>query len=157
MVGLSLRLDVLLHIGELVKVRSDDLVQKGLSIAPFPLVGLHLLIQVVLKRNRKLVFETVAPVRVFGEEFHGVVEGTLEEVLRHLEALKLVHGFFLLCALGASENQQIVLLLDAGDFMFHFLHPLVVGLLLTLVILTLELPDLLQLRLFLNLQQRLFY
>jgi len=112
---------------------------------------------VVLERNRKLVFETVAPVRVFGEEFHGVVEGTLQEVLRHLEALQLVHGLHLLLALGASDVQRLVLLLDAGDFMFHFLHPLVVSLLLTLVILTLELPDLLQLRLFLDLEQRLLY
>ena len=107
----------------------------------------------VLERHGKLVFETVAPVRVFGEEFHGVVEGAIEEVLRHLQALKLVHGLHLLFALGARDVERLVLLLDARDFTFHFLYPLVVGLLLALVILALELPDLFQLLLFLDFEQ----
>jgi hypothetical protein len=34
-----------------------------------------------------LVFETVTPVRVFSEEFHGIVEASLEEMLGHLKAL----------------------------------------------------------------------
>ena len=141
LVGLRLRLDVLLHIGELVKVGPNDLVQKGLSVSTLALVSLYLRVQVVLERDRKLVFETVAPVRVLGEEFHGVVEAALEEVLGHLQALQLMHGLDLLFAFGASDVEGLVLLLDAGDFAFHFLYPLVVGLLLTLVVLRLELSD----------------
>jgi len=92
-------------------------------------------VKVILERDCELVFETVAPVGVFRQEFHGIVEAALEEVLGHLKALELMHSLHLLLALCPGNVESFVLLLDAGHLPLHFLNPLIVGLLLTLVIL----------------------
>lgn len=46
-----------------------------------------------------------------------------------------MHSLHLLFTLSPGNVESLVLLLDAGDLPLHFLDPLVVGLLLTLVIL----------------------
>lgn len=46
-----------------------------------------------------------------------------------------MHSLHLLFTLSPGNVESFVLLLDAGDLPLHFLDPLVVGLLLTLVIL----------------------
>ena len=72
---------------------------------------------------------------MLSKEFHGVIEAALQEVFRHLQALQLMHSLHLLFALATRNIECLILLLNAGDFTFNFLHPLVVCLLLPLVVL----------------------
>lgn len=95
-------------------------------IAKFSQLAAHISKEIILECNSQLIFETVAPVGVFGKEFHGVVETALQEMLRHLQALELVHGINLLFALCPCDVECLVLLLDPGNFALDFLHPLVV-------------------------------
>jgi hypothetical protein len=50
---------------------------------------------------------------MFSQEFHSVVETPVQEVLRHLQALKLVHSLYLLFTLGTSNMKSFVLLLNS--------------------------------------------
>ncbi len=67
-----------------------------------------------------------------------------------------MHRLNLLFTFGSRNVQGLVLLLDAGHFAFDFLHPLVVGLLLTLMVLALELTNFFEFCFFFDLQKSLF-
>ena len=110
----------------------------------------------VFEGDGELVFETVAPVRVLGQELHGVVKAALKEMLGHLQALELMHGLHLLLTLSAGNVKSLILLLDAGYFTLHLLHPLIMGLLLALVVFSLEFANLLKLSFLFNFEQSLF-
>ena len=55
---------------------------------------------------------------------HGAHEATVQEALRDVQALKLVHGLDLLLPLGSRIVQGLVLLLDQRDLALHLLLPL---------------------------------
>ena len=80
----------------------------------------------------------------------------MEEFLRNIQALELVHGLDLLLTFGSSVVQGLILLLDQVDFTLDLLLPLLVVVLLTLLVLLLELADLLELCLFLDFEDGLF-
>ena len=92
---------------------------------------------------------------MLGKEFHGVVKATLQEVFRHLQALQLVHGLHLLFALATRNIESLVLLLDARNFAFDLLNPLVMCLLLTFMVLRFELANFFEFSLFFYLQKGL--
>lgn len=81
LVGFSLLLNVEFLLSEVVQIGGNYFVQEAFSVRSLSLVGLDLGVEVILERDGKLVFETVAPVGVLRQEFHSVVETTLQEVL----------------------------------------------------------------------------
>ena len=111
--------------------------------------------ELILERDRQLVLEAVAPVRVLGQLGHGAHEAAGEELLGDVEALKLMHGLHLLLSLGTSVIQGLVLLLDEVDLALDLLLPLVLVVLLTLLVLLFELADLLELGLLFDLEDGL--
>ena len=113
--------------------------------------------QLVLVGDRELVLEAVAPVGVLGQLGHGAHVAALEELLRDVQALQLVHGLDLLLALGAGVVESLILLLDEVDLAFDFLLPLVLIVLLALLVFLLELSDFLQLGLFFDLENGLLH
>ncbi len=62
-----------------------------------------------------------------------------------------MHGLNLLFTLSSGNVQSLVLLLNARDFAFDFLNPVLVGLLLSLVVFAFEFADFLKFGFFLNL------
>jgi len=81
LICLGFTLNVQFLFSEIVQVSSYNLIQEALCVASFGLITLHLRVEMVLERDCELIFETVAPVRMFRKEFHCIVEGALEEVL----------------------------------------------------------------------------
>ena len=92
---------------------------------------------------------------MLSEELHGVIEAALQEVFRHLQALQLMHSLHLLFALATRNIECLVLLLDARDFAFDLLYPLVVRLLLPFMVLGFELTNLFEFSLLFDLQKGL--
>ena len=113
--------------------------------------------QLVLVGDRELVLEAVAPVGVLGQLGHGAHVAALEELLRDVQALQLVHGLDLLLALGTGVVKSLILLLDEVDLALDFLLPLVLVVLLALLVFLLELSDLLQFGLLFDLEDGLLH
>lgn len=66
-----------------------------------------------------------------------------------------MHSLHLLLALGSSDVQSLVLLLNAADFTLDFLHPVLVGLLLAFVVFTFEFADFFQFGFFFDFEKSL--
>jgi len=93
---------------------------------------------------------------MLGQLSHGTVEAAREEFFGDVQALKFVHRFHLLLALGSGIVKGLVLLFNEGNLAFDFLVPLGMIVLLSLLILLFEFADFLQFGLLLNLQDGLF-
>lgn len=112
--------------------------------------------KLVLKSHSELVLETVTPVGLVGQLGHCAHEAAREELFGDVEALKFVHSFDLLFSLSTGVVQSLVLLLDERNLALDLLLPLRVVVLLSLGVLLFELAYLLELSLFLHLQNSLF-
>jgi len=92
---------------------------------------------------------------MLGQLSHGTVEAARQELFRDVQALKFVHRFNLLLALGSGIVKGLILLLDERNLAFDFLIPLGVIVLLSLRILLFEFADFLQFGLLFDLQDGL--
>ena len=111
--------------------------------------------ETVLESHSKLIFETVAPVRVLIQLSHSAHEAARKESLGNIETLKLMHSLYLLVALGTRNCQSLVFLLDQRDLTVDFLLPLSMIILLSLLVFLFELADFLKLGFFLDLKDGL--
>lgn len=65
LICLGFVLDVQFLFSEIIQVSCNNLIQEALCVSSLGLIALHLRVKVVLEGDCELIFETVAPVRVF--------------------------------------------------------------------------------------------
>ena len=92
---------------------------------------------------------------MLGKLIHCAHEASREELLRDIQALKLVHSLDLLLALGSGIVQSLIFLLNEVDFTLNLLLPLLLVVFLALLVLLFKLADLLKLSLLLNFENSL--
>ena len=93
---------------------------------------------------------------MLGQLSHSAIEAARQELFRDVQALKFVHRFNLLLALGSGIVKGLVLLFDERNLAFDFLVPLSVIVLLSLLVLLFKFADFLQFCLLFDLQDGLF-
>jgi len=145
-------LDGLFLVTNLFELGIDDIVDEVLRHIVLFSVMQDRVVQLILECDVQLILETMSPVLVFGQVLHRSHEAALQELFGQVEALELVHGLDLLLSPSTSIVESLVLLLDARDLTLDLLFPVVVVALLTLLVLSFEFADLLQLGFFLNFQ-----